>query len=248
MVTGVLLVLSGFYMIFSQRHIGNSSKEIARAELLSGRASLLRNHQREPMYKLNPIFHLDAVETAETANVLVTLDSGDRFRIFENAHVVFDSQNDSISVLIKRGEVVVEHLTDSSPLYLIQNGQKISGLEFQVDGFASQESHSLQILKPTTAENSESTPTAELENFIAKNKGQLFKCYSSLLQRKPQVKGEVQITMTVLKSGKIHQPEILIDFSQDDTFKNCLLQVISRTEIPAYKGDSITTVIPLVFE
>lgn len=248
--TGALLVLFGAWLLFSKEWTLAPETEIARVEISSGTVFLIRDHQRKLISRIQSIQHLDRIETGKLAQVIIRTPQDDTLRLFEDAAVVFDHQKNGLKVLLQHGEIIVENISERSQTYLIYQGEKLSLADYQSGGFK-QKIPSMRSSKEN--ENKISTNSSELSqealhSFIQKNRVQFFKCYSSLLQKDSTAKGEVQLTLTILKNGKITQPTILQNFTEDKEFSTCLLQVLSRTEIPAFQGEPVTTIIPLVFE
>ncbi len=249
--SGVLFVLVGAWLVFSRNSI-STGNEIARIEVTSGSAFLVRNHQRKPISRHQSIIHLDRVETSDTTQLVIQTPLGDHLRLFESAIVIFDQQQDHLLIQLLHGDLIVEEIAENSSAQIISQGEKYSLKNYQLGVHQQKISISQNANEEGKSEkkaaDEQEISQESLRSFIQKNRVQFFKCYSSLIQREPASKGEVQLAMTILKNGKITQPSVLQNFTEDPEFKNCLLQVLSRTEIPAFRGDSLTTIVPLVFE
>jgi hypothetical protein len=88
----------------------------------------------------------------------------------------------------------------------------------------------------------------EIQETMNSHRTSFLKCYSGLLQKDAQAKGEATLTFTVENSGKLSAVEVTSSNLQQDDFKKCLIEVMNRVEFRPFDGSPISTLFPLKFE
>jgi len=93
---------------------------------------------------------------------------------------------------------------------------------------------------------------AMISDRISRQKNHLFRCYSTLVEKKNSKlntpEGKVNLHFTVNNQGKVEDLLFLNSEISDQKFKNCLSQVIKRTEFQPFQGTKISTMLPLRFD
>lgn len=83
---------------------------------------------------------------------------------------------------------------------------------------------------------------------LARQKTRIYRCYSQLLQKKPDAKGKLAVHFTVNNLGKVEEAEMASTQFAEDSFHKCLIEVVKRTSFLPFKGNTIATLVPLKFE
>lgn len=87
---------------------------------------------------------------------------------------------------------------------------------------------------------------------VSRQKNHLFRCYSSLIQKKNDnteiSQGKISIHFTVNNYGKVEDLMILDSEIKDQKFHNCVTQVIKRTDFQPFQGPKVSTLLPLRFD
>jgi hypothetical protein len=83
---------------------------------------------------------------------------------------------------------------------------------------------------------------------LARQKIRIYRCYSQLLQKKPEAKGKLALHFTVTNLGKVEEAEMTSSQFTDENFHKCLVEVIKRTDFMPFKGNTMATLLPLKFE
>ena len=229
---------------------------LALAERLTGSASLLRNGmvQKENLSRKMAVGHLDSLETGELGEVILDFETADRIRLKEHTLVTLERVEDpegfhSILVL-KRGHIQVENTGREGELFIAKNGERISASKYQDSPLAQapvQEAEANEIPATQVPEGA-SLNEKEIQDVMGSRRSSFMKCYTQLLQKDAKAKGEVSLAFTVENSGKVGAVEMTSTNLQQDDFKKCLVDVVSRVEFPPFKGAPVSTLFPLKFE
>jgi len=98
----------------------------------------------------------------------------------------------------------------------------------------------------------ESQIRAMISDRISRQKNHLFRCYSSLMQKKNSVEdaphGKINLHFTVNNQGKVEDLMVLNSEINDKKFQSCLIQVINRTDFQPFQGQKVSTLLPLRFD
>lgn len=247
-VIGVILSALGIGWLFSQQKSQISTQTLGRVELASGKAFLRSSFttNKTPILTTNKLQNLDEIETSDNAQVTLSFPSSYRLRVFPQSLVVVDQQKDFLQLIIKRGDVVVENFGEDGQLFITKDGVRLSATDYQLD-----------VKKSFTIPESPTTPPAQevknpqaldIDQVIQKNQPQFQRCYNLLVQKKPLLKGDVVLSLTIANSGKVSDKQIIKSFTDDADFKNCLFEIIQRIQFNVFAGEPLTTMLPLQFE
>lgn len=110
------------------------------------------------------------------------------------------------------------------------------------------ENETSQISKQAPKVKTNELDQKQILQIIEKQRASFNRCYAQLLQEEPDAKGDVIVSLGIDPIGKIKEPKITSNFTSDQTFKSCLLEVIKRMDFPPHSHDMITTSFPLKFE
>lgn len=109
----------------------------------------------------------------------------------------------------------------------------------------------LASLSPKNVKDFEGQIRSMISDRISRQKNHLFRCYSSLIQKKqnndtPQ--GKINLHFTVNNLGKVEDLMVLNSEIKDQKFQSCLTQVIKRTDFQPFHGQKVSTLLPLRFD
>lgn len=89
---------------------------------------------------------------------------------------------------------------------------------------------------------------AMIADRVGRQKNHLFRCYTSLIQKKKNSHGKLDLHFTVNNLGKVEDPLIVKSEIEDPKFQACLIQIIKRTDFQSFQGQKVSTFLPLRFE
>ena len=128
---------------------------------------------------------------------------------------------------------------------------EVEGLKIDSSGFESPVLSTKELLGPISVKKNQTTQAhirSMISDRIARQKNHLFRCYSTLIQKKKMARGKLELHFTVNNFGKVEDPLIVKSEIKDPIFEKCLLQIISRTDFQSFHGQKISTFLPLRFE
>ena len=247
-----------FSLYYSQKTHPTLSPTVtlAWAERSTGSASVLRNGlvQKENLNRKMAIGHLDSVETGELGEVTLDFESSDRIRLKEHTLITLERFEDAegfhSTLVLKRGHIQIENVGREGELFIAKNGERIAASKYQDSPLAQapvQEAESNDIPAVPVPDGA-SLNEKEIQDVMGARRSSFMKCYTQLLQKDARAKGEVSLAFTVENSGKIGSVEMTSPNLQQEDFKKCLIDVVSRIEFPPFKGAPVSTLFPLKFE
>lgn len=244
------IFVSLFWIISVKQEKQNSTySDLAVAEVFKGEAFLLHTNTgiKEKLIGRRWIHQLESIETSDQSDVVLEFNSNYRIKINPQSQLTLDQAEDSVRIIIKKGDVSIENYGTDGSLFISKDGQKISAADYG----ASQEKSTPT--KTMTSENVKATHENRLtqkmiQDHLKNTRGHFYKCYSQLLQKTPGVSGQTSIAFTILPTGKVSDSEVSSSSLADTQFKKCLVNVIDRVEFPSFSGASLSTVFPIRFE
>lgn len=200
--------------------------------------------------KIEFISPLDSVETSDQSEARIALDNNGILRLLPESLVTFERLENKDGyrdvVVVQRGEIQVEDPGRDGELFVSKNGQQVAAKQY----------HHLAISKePVAAAQSQARTDSkvglsedEINSLVGAQRGNFMKCYTSLLQKDPEAKGELSLNFTIENSGKVGLIEVNSSRLQNDDFRKCLSSVLSRVQFRSFSGSAISTFFPLKFE
>ena len=229
---------------------------LARAEKLTGEAHLLRSggQQKNSLEHRTALGPLDSVETGDLGEVRLDFESAFRIRLKEHSLVTLERVEDQdgfhVVLIIKRGSIQIENFGREGDLFIAKNGERISATDYQESPLAMAPvtgAMAVPIAKPESASQT-SISEQEIQDVMASHRTSFLKCYTQLLQKDPNAKGEVSLTFTVENNGKMSGTEVSSPTLNQPDFKKCLIEVMNRVEFRIFEGAPVSTLFPLKFE
>lgn len=256
-IIGVISVALSLFIASQTEKSKPGARPLARLELNLGKVFVLRNNMtsKETLTRKSTLFALDSVETSVDGDATMEFDSAYRIRILENSLITLDEENERIVLVIKRGDVQVENYGREGSVYISKDGVRWTATDYEMNYKKQAPTETLPDLAPAETEvagspavKAEGLTSEFIQDTLRAHRNSFFKCYTQLLQKTPGVVGQVSISFTIEKTGKVHQADIASSNLNDPAFKKCLLEAIRRVEFKTFGGDPISTVFPLRFE
>ena len=234
---------------FSSSH--SLGQTFGRIERETGKVYLVSQNfrQKDLIENTKSIQNSANIETDETGEAILTLDNGYRIRIFEDSSINIEALDRVATITLKKGSMIVENFGQPSELIIAKDGKRFSAAEYNgLDTRRAEYKEKSEVKIEPIVETTRGLSEEEISAVISNNKNYLFKCYTQLLQKQPEAKGEVSLNFTIENSGKVSSCEASSKQIKDETFFRCLKEVMLRIEFMSFKGPGISTLFPIVFE
>ena len=88
----------------------------------------------------------------------------------------------------------------------------------------------------------------QIGNSMANLRQPLLRCYAGQLKGNPKSKGEVYMSFTIERSGKVNLVKVLQDSFKDDQMTKCVTDVVARAHFDSFNGEPIVVNYPIYFE
>jgi hypothetical protein len=232
-------------------------RSLARIVFNSGEVFVLHKNmtEKEVLKKSSKLYYLDTIETGPNGDAGLEVDSGYRLRILDNTLITLDQDGEKTVLILKRGDVQFENFGSSTDLLVSKNGQRMTPSEYvsilKRDGTqGSFPELAPNVAEPTTAGNGGGGGLSSeyIQDTLKRQIPAFDKCYKQLLQRTPGILGEVVLTFSIERTGKISSVDTSTATISDADFKRCLTEVVRRVEFKSFSGDPITSTFPMNFE
>lgn len=87
-----------------------------------------------------------------------------------------------------------------------------------------------------------------IDEMMASRQSQFQKCWLPRLKVDPNLKGEIILQFEISQRGKVRDLRVADATLNDETLRNCVMQVVERIPFRAFKGPEISLSYPLTFE
>jgi TonB family protein len=255
-----LLSLALSLFISTQTEKSNPNvQSIGRAQLNLGKAFVLRKNltRKEILTRKTSLFPEDSVETGADGDATLEFDSGDRLHMQENTLVTIDNENDRTVIIIKRGDIQVEAEGREGFVFISREGQRWSPADYESKYRKQQNANenlpegapaAAEIVGPGTSAPGTGLSQEFIQDTLRTHRPAFFRCYTQLLQKTPGIVGQVSVSFTIERTGKVSAAELASSTFADAPFKKCLIDAVRRVEFKSFNGEPISTVFPLKFE
>jgi hypothetical protein len=231
-------------------------KVLARVIYNSGEVYVLHKNitEKETLKKSANLYYLDTVETGPNGDASFELNSGYRLRVLDNALITLDQEGEKAIFILKRGDVQIESFGRGSALMISKNGQRLSPSEYESILRKENPQNTFPEIAPVVADSPPTPASADslsseyIQETLKRQIPAFDKCYKQLLQRTPGVVGQVVMTFTIERSGKIASAGVTNSTISNAEFKRCLSEALRRIEFNSFRGDPITSTFPVSFE
>ncbi|MGZ3794964.1 MAG: AgmX/PglI C-terminal domain-containing protein [Pseudobdellovibrionaceae bacterium] len=231
-------------------------KVLARIFYNSGEVYILHKNitEKEILKKSASLYYLDTVETGPNGDATFQLDSGYRLRVLDNTLVTLDQEGEKAILILKRGDVQIESFGRGNTVMISKNGQRLSPSEYESILRKENGQNSFPEIAPLVADSpaplnaSDSLSSEYIQETLKRQIPAFDKCYKQLLQRTPGVVGQVVMTFTIERSGKIANADTTSSTFSSPELNRCLSEGLRRVEFKSFRGDPITSTFPISFE
>jgi len=252
---GVFFMALSWWMSTGLDNHAPGLRSLARIVYNAGEVFILHKNMtdKEELKKSKTLYYLDTIETGPNGDATLEIDSGYRLRLLDNTMVTLDQDGEKTVLILKRGDVQFENFGTNSQVLVSKGGTRMTPNEYvsilKRDGRQS----GFPELAPNAEEASPNSISGSLsseyiQDTLKRQIPAFDKCYKQLLQRTPGVVGEVVLTFTIERSGKISSSDVSTSTIADSEFKRCLSEVVRRVNFNSFSGDPITSTFPMSFE
>lgn len=253
---GFLFMSLSWFMSTRLESESSGLRPLARIIYNSGEVFVLHQNmtEKEALKKSATLYYLDTVETGPNGDATFELDSGYRVRALDNVLITLDQEGEKPILLLKRGDVQIESFGRAEGLLISKNGQRFTPGDYEVNVRRQNSQAPFPDLAPVVAStpvsvSDQGTLSADYIQDTLKRQIPAFdKCYKQLLQRTPGIVGQVMMSFTIERSGKIIGADAMNSTIASSDFKRCLVGALRRIEFKSFHGDPITSTFPMGFE
>lgn len=255
-VMGLLFMGLSWFMSTRLERQSSGLKALARIIYNSGEVYILHKNmtEKETLKKSAVLYYLDTVETGPNGDATFELDSGYRVRVLDNALITLDQEGEKAILLLKRGDVQIESFGPSDAMMITKNGQRYTPSDYEVTLHRQNVQGNFPEVAPLASATPQVTSSGDtlssdyIQDTLKRQIPAFDKCYKQLLQRTPGVVGQVVMSFTIERSGKIVSAEAMNSTIASPDFKRCLSEALLRVEFKSFSGDPITSTFPIGFE
>lgn len=276
LITALILISASFFvknLLTAKPQLERLAKLEAQNSLSHGRIDVIRaDSQVEAANGKVSIYNLDSIEVNSESEATLRFENAFIVHLFPDTLVTIekeksskDSDKDSpVLMIVKKGEFKIENFGRNQSLIISKDGERIFAEDFSteikplvVDLKSSQStpeftSPEIPISeKPTQSQQTKiglRPVEQQVLQTVAGQRPAFFRCYTQLLLKSPNVKGQFTFEVEVTPAGKTSRVQIVQGPFGDDDFKNCLLEVFRRQEFRSFQGKNVTLVVPIAFE
>lgn len=255
LVFGLAALVLSYWLHRRQEAARSSQFRIAQVEHLTGDVWILYSgfDKKRKVNRISPISASESIETDDTGEARVIFDNTAVIRVFPDSMVLIErsEMTDGFqdTLVLQRGDIRVEEPGRTGEFFISKNGTRVAAQDYHKMALATE-----PIQKPVAIEDPNSTAADgglsddEISSLVGAQRGNFMKCFTSLLQKQPDSKGDVSLNFTIENSGKVGLIEVNSVSLRDEEFKKCVISVLSRVEFRAFSGTPISTFFPLKFE
>lgn len=257
---GLLLVAASIFLSKRTDTSLFGQKPVARIEQGMGQVYVFRKNMtvKEKLNRKALLYSLDSVESTADGDAVLEFDSAYRIRILENTLITVEQEKGIANIVLKQGDLQVENYGQEGTVYISKDGTRWSATDFEMVYKKQNPESNLpdSVASTTTAAHTETADNRVsnglsadyIQDLLKSQRNSFFKCYTQLLQKTPGLVGQVSLSFTIERSGKVIHPEVATSTFSDNSFKKCLIEALQRIEFKSFTGDPITTLFPIKFE
>lgn len=254
LIFGLSALIISFWIDKRMHRDLEAQSQIGRVEKLYGQVSTFRagSNQKRTVGQLEFLSSLDSVETADQSEARVSMDNSAVLKILPESLVTFertemvDGYQDVL--VLQRGEIRIEEPGRSGEFFISKNGQRVAAEQYHQLSISKEPVARPAPVETSVTESHSGLSDDEINSLVSAQRPNFMKCYTGLLQKDPQAKGELSLNFTIENSGKVGLIEVSSARLQNEDFKRCLSQVLTRVQFRSFSGSAISTFFPLKFE
>lgn len=255
LIFGLITVALSFIVQYRQQNRTANQFQLGQVEHVTGNVWILAPgfEKKRKLTRLSALLPGETIETEDTGEALISFDNTASVRIFPDSLVLVERNDltDTIqdTLIIQRGEIRVEEGGRPDEFFVSKNGTRVAGADYHKLALAAE-----PIAKPVATTDPNSTEAEgglsedEIVGILRAQRGNFMKCYTALLQKQPDAKGDMSLNFTIENTGKVGLIEIASVALKDDELKKCITNVLARVQFRAFSGTPISTFFPLTLE
>lgn len=255
--TGALCLAISYWLLKSPT-TPTSKNYLATVEPSYGTVSVLRKSysSKEDIKGTTSLYPLDTIEVGSDAEANLDFPSGQQLILTANSAVTINQESNAIILVLRRGLIQQTKTGEKNRIFISKNG-----VRWELNDYLSMNSHEAPLLStsdaPAVRPLTSDSPTPEyIASILTGYRDSFQRCYSQLILKDPQAKGECSLSFTVQKNGKTSDVKTVSctmtgpdsDKSFLKIFDKCLHEVVRRAQFKSFSGEPVTTVFPLKFE
>ncbi|PWU14014.1 MAG: hypothetical protein C5B49_13840 [Bdellovibrio sp.] len=254
LIFGFIALAVSFWLEKRARRERDSMVRIGQVERNYGTVFLFRpgSDQKKKVTQLDFLSPLDSVQTDEQSEARIALENNAVVRILPESLVTFErvELNDGFQdvLVLQRGDIHVEDGGREGEFFVAKNGQRVPGTHYHETNLSKEPIEKPVSLEIRANETSQGLSDDEINNLVGTQRGNFMKCYTKLLQKEPEAKGDLSLNFTIETSGRVGSIEVSAPRLQDDEFRKCISSVLNRVQFRTFTGAAISTYFPLKFE
>ena len=250
-VSFLVLGLTAILCSFLWKHFGSPTHQLRVGTItpLNGVTNLsVEGKATRQLQEKTELMENDLIQTEELSQARIHLENAGRLVLAPQSTVQvqrrFQSNEWHYVVKVFSGDARTE--AEGSPAMVLEKSQEeISWPERLLIS----QPRNLEEPKSSQVESSGGRPTAqEISSRLAQRRRDFLKCFGQLIQKKHQSKGVVELSFTILPTGRVSNPIFTSQDLDDGGFRNCLFEVVQRVRFQSFSGDAILAKFPLVFD
>ena len=242
----------GVHQVFDKKV---SSQNLASLEVESSPVYVQRKSfsTKESLRGESRLYELDEVEVGSDGEAALELSTGHRLKLLPNTILSLNQESEKTVLILRRGKFEILREGDDSRLLISKNGIRWSLREFlNMNETDNQRPPSAPVTPTESAFSNQSRINTLTPEYLAATmtgyRDAFQKCYSQLLLKDSEAKGNCAISFTVQKNGRTSDIQIISCEIKDNGFQKCITQVTQRAQFRSFPGEPVTTVFPLVFQ
>lgn len=253
LVFGVSALLISFWIQSRSQKERENLVRIGQVERNFGQIFTFRpgTEKKKKVSQLEFLSPLDSVETEEQSEARIALDNEGVLRVLPDSLVTFEriESKDGYQdiVIVQRGDIHVDDAGREGELFVSKNGQRVAAKQYHQSSLSHQPVDRAQSER-TRSDTRNGLAEDEISSLVGAQRGNFMKCYTNLLQRDPEAKGELSLNFTIENSGKVGVIEVNSPRLKNEDFRKCLSNVLARVQFRSFTGAAISTFFPLKFE
>lgn len=252
---GLVALGLSFWLNSHQEMLRSTQYRVAQVEQLTGGVSILSSgfEKKRKVDRVLPVSPQEAVETDDTGEARLLFDNSAVVRLFPESLALIErietTDGFQDTLILQRGEIRIEETGRSGEFFIAKNGQRVNAADYHKLALAAEPIQLPVAANPNTTLASENgLSDDEISSSVGHQRGNFMKCFTTLLQKQPDAKGDVSLNFTIENNGKLGLIEVNSVQLKDADFTKCLVSVLERVQFRSFTGTPISTFFPLKFE
>lgn len=254
-VFGLMALGLSFWVQYRQQKKTAQQFRVAQVEHVTGNVWILSSgfEKKRKVDRMSALMPGETLETEDTGEARILFDNTATVRVFPESMILVErndlSDNIQDTLIVQRGDIRVEEPGRPGEFYISKNGTRVAAADYHKLALANE-----PIAKPVPSVDPNSTEAEgglsedEIVGILRAQRGNFMKCYTTLLQKQPDAKGDLSLNFTIENTGKVGLIEVASANLKDEDLKKCVTAVLARVQFRAFSGTPISTFFPLTLE